>query len=209
MKKRRLKGYVLPTLYMLITLCIFTSIILLGSTVTLDDVQYDYGSNILEGNSESVLLEDTAVSSIIESPVASGINISVHFYNKDSEEELQKNSLIYYERTYLPSTGVVYASKESFEVRSVFSGTVLEILDDKFFGSCIVVEHSKNLRTYYYGLENINVEAGNTLENGALLGTSRVNEILNTQNTFLLEVYYNSELIDPEKFIGTKITDYE
>ena len=59
--------------------------------VTLDDVQYDYGSNILEGNSESVLLEDTAVSSIIESPVASGINISVHFYNKDSEEELQKN----------------------------------------------------------------------------------------------------------------------
>ena len=32
---------------------------------------------------------------------------------------------------------------------------------------------------------------------------------MNNKKTFLLEVYYNNELINPETFIGTKITDYE
>ena len=48
MKKRKLKGFVLPTLYMLITISIFTSIIFLGSSVNLKNKNYDYGINALK-----------------------------------------------------------------------------------------------------------------------------------------------------------------
>ena len=50
LKKRKLKGFVLPTLYMLITISIFTSIIFLGSSVNLKNKNYDYGINALKEN---------------------------------------------------------------------------------------------------------------------------------------------------------------
>ena len=38
---------------------------------------------------------------------------------------------------------------------------------------------------------------------------SKTNEIMNNKKSFLLEVYHNNELINPESIVGTKITDYE
>lgn len=209
MKKRKLKGFVLPSLYLLITICIFTGIVLLGSEMTLSEKDYNYGTGVLQENVESVIVEDTIASSNIEAPIEEGkAEISVHFYSKDSEEVRQQSSLIYYENTYLPNTGVLYTADEAFNVMSVFSGKVTDILDDEFFGKCVVVEHTSNLRTYYYGLENIEVAVGDELTSGAVIGISKNNEIMNNKKSFLFEVYYNSKLINPETFIGTKVTDY-
>jgi len=210
MKKRRLKGFVLPSLYLMITISIFAGIILLGNSIVLTNDDYDYGVSALEDNVESVIVEDNVASSTIASPIEEGkAEISVHFYTKDSEETLQRDSLIYYENTYLPNTGILYTKDESFNVMNVFEGKITEILEDEFFGKCIVVEHTNNLRTYYYGLDNIEVKVGDEITTGTILGVSKKNEIMNTKNSFLFEVYHNSELINPENFIGTKITDYK
>lgn len=209
MKKRKLKGFVLPTVYLLITISIFTGIILLGSNFTLSDKDYNYSTPTLNGNVESVIVEDTIASNKIESPIEEGkAEVRVHFYSKDAEEDRQQNSLIYYENTYLPNTGVLYTSAESFNVLSVFSGKVTEILDDEFFGKCVVVKHTSSIRTHYYGIDEIEVAVGDELTSGAVIGISKTNEIMNNKKSFLLEVYYNNELIDPETFIGTKVTDY-
>lgn len=209
MKKRKLKGFVLPTLYMLITISIFTGIILIGSSVNLKGKDYNYGTGGLIDTVESVIVEDEIASTVIESPVDNNsATISIHFYNKDASVEEQQASLIYYENTYLPNTGVIYTSDETFEVKSVFSGKVSEILDDEFFGKYVVVEHTSNLRTYYYGLEEIEVQVGDEITSGTVLGMSKVNEIINNKKSFLLEVYHNNELINPESITGTKITDY-
>lgn len=210
MKKRKLKGFVLPTLYMLITVCIFTSIVFLGSSINLKNKNYDYGIDSLKENVESVIVEDKVTTSNISSPVDENkATIEIHFYNREDEDREQQKSLIYYENTYLPNTGLIYTASESFEVKTVFEGKVTDILDDEFFGKYIVVEHTNNLRTYYYGLEEILVKVGDELQSNTILGTSKVNTIINNKNSFLLEVYYNNELIDPEDFIGSKITDYE
>ena len=210
MKKRKLKGFVLPTLYMLITISIFTSIIFLGSSVNLKNKNYDYGINALKENVESVIVEDTVTTSTISSPVDENkASIEIHFYNKEDEEKDQQQSLIYYENTYLPNTGVIYTSNESFEVKNVFDGKVTDILDDEFFGKYVVIEHTNNVRTYYYGLDEIEVSVGDEISSGEMIGMSKVNSIINNKNSFLLEVYYNNKLVDPEDFIGSKITDYE
>ena len=210
MKKRKLKGFVLPTLYMLITISIFTSIIFLGKSVDLKSQDYDYGINALKEKVESVIVEDEVTSSSISSPVDENkANIEIHFYNKDDEEKNQQQSLIYYENTYLPNTGLIYTATEAFEVKNVFEGKVTDILTDEFFGKYIVIEHTNNLRTYYYGLEEILVEVGDEISNRTVLGTSKINTIINNKNSFLFEVYHNNKLVDPEDFIGSKITDYE
>lgn len=210
MKKRKFKGYVLPTLYMLITISIFTSIVLLGSNFKLQDMNYDYGLDILKDNVENVLNEDVEASSDIKSPVEDDkATIEIHFYEKDVDEKIQQSSLIYYENIYLPNTGVIYTADNSFLVKSIFSGTVVEILDDEFFGKYVVVEHKDNIRSYYYGLEELEVSVGDEITTGTIIGTSKNNEILKNKNSFLLEVYYNNELINPEHFVGSKITDYE
>lgn len=210
MKKRKLKGFVLPTLYLLITISIFTSVVLLGNNLSLKDTNYNYGTEALKDNVESVIVEDEIASSNIAEPVDKDkATASIHFYSKDDTSDVQEQSLIYYENTYIPNTGTLYTSDEPFEVKSVFEGKVTDILDDEFFGKYIVVEHTKNLRTYYYGLEEIEVEVGDEITSGGVLGISKVNEIINNKKSFLLEVYHNNELINPETFIGTKITDYE
>ncbi len=209
MKKRKLKGFVLPTLYLLITICIFTGVILIGSSLNFEDTKYNYGTSILKDNVKTVIVEDKITTSAISSPVDEGIPPVVHFYDYKDTEENQKNSLIFYENTYLPNTGTLYASDNDFLVKTIFAGKVTNIAEDEFFGKYIVIEHSNNLVTYYYGIDEIEVQIGDELTSGAVLGKSKNNEILNTKKSFLLEVYHNNELVNPEKVIGTKITDYK
>ena len=210
MKRRKLKGFVLPTLYLLITISIFVGVVLLGRDMVLTNKDYDYGVGALKDEVQSVIIEDTIVSSEIASPVEEGkADIAVHFYSKDADETLQQSSLIYYENTYLPNTGIIYASDSAFDVRSVFNGKVTDITDDEFFGKCLVIEHNNKLRTYYYGLDNIQVKKDDEVTNETILGTAKNNEIMNDKKTFMFEVYLNNELKNPESIIGTKITDYD
>ena len=91
--------------------------------------------------------------------------------------------MIYYENTYLPNTGVLYTSTETFNVLSVFSGKVTDIIEDEFFGKCIVIEHASNLKTYYYGLDEIEVAVGDELTSGTVIGVSKNNEIMNNKKS--------------------------
>ena len=147
MKRKKLRGFVLPTLYLLITISIFTGIILLGRNTELQDIDYDYSMDVEVDNVESVVVEAPVTTSNISSPVSdSKAQISIHFYSKDSDEETQQSSLIYYQNTYLPNTGILYTGDDTFEIKTVFPGKVSDILDDEFFGKCIVIEHENNLK---------------------------------------------------------------
>lgn len=209
MKKRKLKGFVLPTLYLLITITIFTGVILLGEDYDFATKDYDYTTEILDKTVVPVMTEDNN-SNIIMNPVEEGkANITIHYYNSKGTEEEQRNSLIYYENTYMPNTGVLYTSDEVFNILNIFDGKVSEIKDDEFFKKCIVIEHDNNIKSYYYGVDEITVAVGDELNAGDMLGISRNNEIMNNKQSFLLEVYHNNKLINPESVINTKINDYE
>ena len=210
MKRRKLKSFVLPTLYLLITITIFVGVIFMGRDIALTNKDYDYGTGILDNNDDvPVLEEETNVVSDITKPIMDGAaDIKVHFYSKDESEELQQNSLIYFENTYLPNTGILYASDEVFDVRSIYNGKVTDIIEDEFFGKCIVIEHQNNLKSYYYGLDNISVKKDEEITTETILGSAKNNEIESDKKTFLLEVYHNNKLVNPESVIGSKITDY-
>ena len=182
MKKRKLKGFVLPTLYLLISITIFTGVILLGSDYNLAMKDYNYTTEILKKDEIPVLNEDDT-SSIIISPVEEGkADISIHYYKIGDNEENQRNSLIYYENTYMPNTGLLYTSDDVFNVINIFDGKVSEIINDDFFTKCLVIEHDNNIKSYYYGLDEITVQVGDFVNTGDMLGISRNNNIFLFQN---------------------------
>lgn len=209
MKRRKLKRFILPLLYVTFTTSIFALVIVLGSSSDFNEKEYKYSTTVLRDNVEPVMSSDETTTTDITSPIDNNeASITVHYYDSKEKEEEQQKSLIYYENTYLPNTGTLYSSDNEFTVKTVFEGKVTEINENEFFGKVLVVEHTNSLKSYYYGLDNIEVSLGDEITSGTVLGMAKNNEIMNNKKSFLLEVYHNNELLNPEKIIGTKITDY-
>ena len=201
MKQRKLKGYVLPTLYVLILMFIFGTVSLI-STLLQTNPNYLYSIGLIR-NSESlpVISTDGAASSGIVKPYTSeAVKIDKYFYDINGSEEQQQKALIMFQNTYMKNTGVLYNSDEAFDCVTVLSGTVLNIKKDEVLGNVVEIEHNTNLRTIYYDLSDINVSVGDVLNQGELVGKSGTNKISSSNNNLLFEVYYNGTLINPESF---------
>ena len=100
----------------------------------------------------------------------------------------------------MKNTGVLYQADEVFDCVAVLSGTVLNIKEDDILGKVVEIEHNANLRTIYYSLGEVNVEVGEVLNQGDLIGTSGENNINDATSNLLFEVYYNGTLLNPEEF---------
>lgn len=123
------------------------------------------------------------------------------YYRKEDTEDVQNNSLIYYEKTYMPSTGILYSSDEKFEVVASFDGKVVKTGEDNILGKYVMVEHSSGYKTTYYSLSELAVKEGNEIVKGDPIGLSGTNKIEGSSNNNLLfETYHDGYLIDPEDF---------
>lgn len=208
MKKRKLRGYVLPTTYLLITIAIFTGIFFMSNKMGAN-TDFNYSTSIIKNPTKTVM-EDSTNDGVISSPVdTNSISIGIYYYNKDDESTRQEQSLILYENTYLPNSGILYTNDNAFEVKSAYDGKVLDVKEDDILGSYVIVEHNSNLKTYYYGIENIEVSKDDEITEGTILGTSKENHIAQGKKSCLFEVYYKGETINPEKLINANIQDFE
>lgn len=212
MKKRRLRRFVLPTMYLIVTVALLTGV-LYFSKEGISGTEYKFSTELIDKEVEPVIEETEDVSeasTTVISPVDnSSVSIGTYYYNKDDDASRQEQSLILYEDTYLPNSGILYTSDNSFEIKNVYDGKVLDVKEDEILGSYVIVEHNSNLKTYYYGLENISVEKNEQILKGTLIGNSKENNISKGKKSFLFEVYYKGETINPEKFINDNIKNYE
>lgn len=129
------------------------------------------------------------------------VSKSKDFYRKDDTEDIQTNSLIYYEKTYMPSTGILYSSDEKFEVVSSYDGRISKIGEDNILGKYVVIEHDNGFKTTYYSLSEIGITEGTEVVKGDVIGLSGSNKIDGSlSNNLLFETYHNGYLIDPEDF---------
>ena len=136
------------------------------------------------------------------------IVINKDYYSKDDNEQVQQNSLINYDNTYMQNTGILYTAPNPFNVTSVLDGTVSSINDNEFLGKVVEIKHNGNLSTFYYSLTEVIVNEGDTIKAGDIIGTSGPNKITPDNPALLFEVYYNGKAIDPEIFYQTDINKY-
>ena len=209
MKTKRLKKFVLPTVYVMVIGVLFISISFLGNIL---QSKVEYGNmavSTLKDNVTPVGKTDNVVESRIERPyVSSNVSISKSFYDMTDDEAKQQNSLVYYENTYLQNSGVLYSSQDAFEVLSSFDGTVTNVATDDILGNYVEITHNPNLKTVYYSLSEVQVKKDDTVMSGDVLGKSGDNSLNGeTENCLLFEVYHNGTAIDPEDFYNMSIED--
>lgn len=209
MKTKRLKKFVLPTVYVMVIGVLFISISFLGNVL---QSKIEYGNmavSALKSNVTPVGKNDDIVESKIERPyVSSDVSISKSFYDMKDEETTQQNSLVYYENTYLQNSGVLYSANNPFDVISAYDGTVTNVSKDEILGNFVEITHNSNLKTIYYSLSDVQVKKDDTVISGDVIGKSGDNSLNGEkENCLLFEVYHNGTAIDPEDFYNMNIED--
>lgn len=199
MKKMKLRKYVLPTIYVLIILVTFLSVSLINNHLLKNVTNYNYSKSIMKDVTENVLSE--ILPDKFERPYLSeNVKLLSGFYSKDYDDESQKNSLIVYQNTYMPSSGTFYASQDEFDVVSVYDGKVKSIKKDEMLGDTVEVQHSNNLTTIYYSLKDVTVRENDDIKKGTIIGKATSNNLVTDKNILFIEVYLKGKQIDPEKF---------
>ena len=209
MKKKDKKEFslVIPTIYLII-LFVITIVVYFTSKAysyygefDLDNITY-VSSNLFNRSIPIINIPDT-----IKSPV-NDVPIVRYFYDSNSELEKKEKSIIFYENTYMPNTGIDYANEKEFDVLAVYDGTVIDIDEDELLGKTIKIRHNNELISVYQGLDNLEVEKGTIVFTGqkiATSGKSKLNKDLG--ESFHFEVYKSGIYINPENVINKKIGD--
>ena len=214
MKKRKLKGFVLPTVYVLVIGILFISISFLGSALQ-NQINYedDLSVSALEDEEVTPVIkneEEVTTDQIVKPFTSSSVSVSKSYYNEDDDETTQQNSLVYYEQTYLQNSGILYSANETFDIVSAYNGTVSNIREDEMLGTVIEITHNPNLKTVYYSLSEVSVAKDDVVTSGQIIGKSGDNILEDTnENCLLFEVYYNGNTIDPEEFYTMNIKDLQ
>lgn len=199
MKRKKLKKYVLPTLYVLIIVVSFFSIAFMNNYLY-KDTNYNYTKSIMQEETTTILSEEETNKTFVKPFNNENINIATTYYNMNDNEETQINSLLSYENTYMPSTGCLYSSNDTFDILSVYDGTVTSIKDDEVFGKVIEITHNTNLISYYYSLSDVTVEENALVLAGDIIGKSSSNKLRTNDTSLYFEVYYQGKSLNPETF---------
>ena len=142
------------------------------------------------------------------SPVDDSISIERFYYEKDYPLDKKEKAIVYYEGTYMPNTGIDYTNSEVFDVLAIFDGTVVEVLDDDLLGKTVKIRHNNELISVYQGLDNVEVQNGETVYTGEKIATSGISKINKDLGNHLhFEIYKNGVTINPENCINRKIGD--
>ena len=207
--KYRLKGWVVACIYVISIGAIVSSMVLLGKTLkgsfyTEYNLSYVY-HGIFEDPVPVVKYKDDK---IIKPFNIEDVNVLKKYYDKDAESNVQEESLLFYQNTYMPNTGILYSNKESFDVVSVLDGTVESVVADEIMGNIVTVKHSNNLTTVYQCLNEVHVITGDLIKQGDVIGTSGINKLeSSSENMLLFEVIKGGEYINPDTFYNMKIEE--
>ena len=193
--KRRLKKPVVYALYALSFITIIGTIYMLemiSSPSKLDDDSTYVDDVIIE---DEVPVVNTR--NIITRPYLVEVKIARSFYDYQGTEEEQKNSLIYYENTYIPNSGVDYQSDEIFDVVSIL---------DNLLGKIIEVTHDNNLISVYQSLSETMVQEGDNVLQGQVIGKSGESNISKDLGNHLhFELIHNSKNVNPETYYDKQL----
>ena len=176
-----------------------------NNTLSKEEDNYQYVSKTVFQNSIPVV---SNVAQILKPYTQEDVTIVQNYYDPKSDEESQRNSIIYYENTYLQSTGVSYGKKEVFEVVSILDGTVKEVKEDTTLGNVIIIEHENGIVSTYESITEIAVKQGDAVSQGQVIaksGTSNISKDLN--NHLYFELAINGVTVNPENYYNKSVNE--
>lgn len=202
------KKMIIPSIYISAVILIVASILLVITSINkylTIPKDYNYAVDV---QFENIVPVVETQATIIKPYLSEDVKVGKYFYDFEADEERQQNSIIFYENTYMQNSGVDYISDTQFDILAVLDGEVISVETDDTLGNIVKIKHDKNIITVYQGIDNIEIEKGNKVNQGSIIGTSGTSKINTNYTTSLhFEVYYNGQLIDPENFYSLNLQD--
>ncbi|MBQ6687397.1 MAG: M23 family metallopeptidase [Bacilli bacterium] len=207
MKKRKLRGYVLPTLYLIIIAAVFVGVNVFGKSLkTISYDSYDFVMSAFKNNVVSVVKDED--DTIIKPFASDKVEVAKGYYDISADDKQQQNALIYYEKTYMENTGILYKAQEKFDALATMDGTIKDIKEDEILGIVVEVQNSSKVTTIYYSLSELNVAIGDSVKKGDVIGISGTNKLESQEsNVMLFEVYVDGNVVNPEDYYNMKISE--
>ena len=211
MKRKKLRGYVIPTICLILICTILFSSYKMYEILSYEaPVKDNDNEPVINGNykeNDEMVNATTSSKSIIRPYVLDSVTATIPFYNREGTEEEQTAALIYYEGIYMPNTGVLYTANEVFDCVAVLDGVVKNVKEDSIMGNIVEIEHTNSLTTIYQNLGEVKVTIGASVKQGDIIALSGNNTLTSdNSNALHFEVFYKGELINPEEFY---LYDYE
>lgn len=211
--KKKIKSMLVPSIYALSIVAFVFSLyfvqkILSNTNFNKDNLQdSDYvDKEIIDNSNYLPVVSDKKV--IIKPFTSSDVKVYKEFYDYNATLESQENSIIYYENTYMQSSGIDYYSSNSFDVISILDGTVIDIKSDNIVGTIVEVRHSNNLISLYQSLSEVSVNVDDNVVQGQIIGKSgKTNLNVNCDNNLHFELYYNGQIVNPNDYFDKDIKD--
>jgi len=205
------KRIILYSLYGVITITFLASLLFVKKFIKKpENIEPVLKENLkpVIGVKDNTLTVFEEVERLVKPYIDESIKIGVNFYDSLSSSENQKESLVFYENTYMPSTGIFYKKDDIFDVVSIYKGQIEEIKKDDLLGNIIKIKYDNNLTGMYECIDNIKVNVGDSVNIGTIIGTSSTCNIFkNIGNGFYFELINNGKNINPEYYYGKTIDE--
>lgn len=207
-KKRYLKKWIVPTTF------VIALISLIGITASISQsifkrMNIDNNSYVLRDIADGALPVVSEVKKESVKPyLDEDVQVHIGYYDINSKQEEQEKSLILYEDTYMPNTGILYGCEKKFEVVSIFEGEVISVKKDDVFGNIVEIKHTNNIVSKYSSLSEVTVAEGDTVNAGEVIGNSGNNKVVSvSQNMLLFELLYNGTNVNPEQYYNVRLDE--
>ena len=137
------------------------------------------------------------------------IDLSHLIKNADLKSNLKlKNSIIYYENTYMPNTGVIYKGESKFDCLAIYEGEVVKLEEDEIMGTIVTIKHDENIMSIYGSLQNVKVKEGDIVNKMDVIGEAGKNNLSSSLGEHLhFELIVNGKNVDPEKNYGKTLVE--
>lgn len=199
---KKLKGFIFPIVSGLMVGMFLVSVLSLRQSEESpipDD--FIYVSSVINSNSLPVLSYDDI---LIRPYQIDKITVEKRFYDEDNKDM----GIIYFNNTYIQSSGILYSSEEEYNVVSILDGEIIDIKKDEILGNTVEVKHTDNLISSYQGLKNVYVKKGDHINQNTILGKAGEIKLDKTYNNALLfELIKDGHYLNPDKYFDKAIRE--
>lgn len=206
---RRLKKPVVYSLYGIAFCMLIGGLFLLEMSTnkfSSKEKEYQYVSKTGIENDEVPVVNTKTT--LIRPYIDSNVTIVKSYYDYQGSEDEQKESIIYYENTYMPSNGVSYGKNEEFDVIAVLDGKVTSVKEDDTLGNIITIEHDNGIVSTYESIKDIKIKEGDTVKQGDVIAKSSTSNISSDLNNHLyFELSINNQTVNPENYFDKSIEE--
>lgn len=208
--KRQLKKSVVYGLYALSFTLLVGGIAVLGfATKEVSDQEESYVSKGVLDYEEKVQVVNTD-KKIVRPYTDQEVKVVKSFYDYQAEAEQQEKSLIYYEGTYMQSSGVSYSKGDAFDVVSILDGTVKEVKEDETLGNAITIEHENGITSVYQSIDEISVKQGDNVAAGQVIAKSATSNIsTELENHLYFELIIDGVCVNSENYYDKSIDELQ